>query len=265
MSWNNNQNKQKPQFTPHEPDVFTDSKIKLYGVPVQEGAWTPSLRVKMVGNNPSIEVSTGLKDKRDRVIRIDTPMNPVTLHQLLNMIDVVANSKAAVSFELENWGHEFNWDNDQRKSIRNPERSVISRFSIEKTDEGVVRFSVAGGRNRNVVPFNFGNDEWHKWMKDGNYMTDAQLSSVAAKSWTEVIRKVYLETYIKEWTEPAWEKERRLQRLANVTGGQGGGQGGGGYQQQQQQRPNQGYQAPAPAPAPAAQNDPFGFDDDIPM
>ncbi len=275
MSWNQ-QGGGKPQQNAYEPDVFTDNKIKLYGKPLQEGAWSPMLRIKMSGNNPVVECSTGLKDPKGRPVRIDTPMSPVTLYQLLNVIDSVANSKAATSYELENWGHEFKWDPDQSKSVRSPERSVISRFSVEKTEEGVVKLTIAGGgRNRNVVPFEFGGDDWHKWMKDGNYVPEAGQSVIAVKAWTDVIRRVYISNFIHGWEEPAYERERRLQRIAAATGQGGGGKsyGGGGkpnggYNNNQggakpQYNNNHGQQPQRPAAPPQD----FGdmFDDDVPM
>lgn len=256
---------QRPQKE-YTPDVFTDSKLKLYGKPLQEGGWATSIRVKMVGNNPAIEASTGLKDKKGRLIRIDTPMSPVTFDQLLSVIEIVASSKTAQSFELENWGHAFNWDASQQKSVRAEERSVLSRFSVERTEAGLIRLSVAN--KFNTVTVDFVQDDWHKWMKDGEYVKDEQFSGMVAKSWARTIRKIYADTFVNTWTEPEFEKKRRLERIAKATGNQGGGSYGGNnsYSNNTGNRPSAGpvaQAAPQHVAAPAADN--LGFDDDLPF
>lgn len=253
------------------PDVFNDDKLYLYGKAIQEGAWTPRLRIKKRGNNPCIEVSTGLKDRRDRQIKNDIPLSPRVFSEILYVLKTVATYKSAISFELENWGFQFNWNPQTNKSERGQEVEVIARISIHKDESGMVGMTFAFRNGKTIVPFYFEHDQYHKWMKDGNYLPDADQSKIAAIAWAEMILEVYSHQYLSEWKEPEWQKQKRMERMQNA---QGNNAGGGGNRQgnfnnrpQQQQSQNQGQNTGGGGGDDFSKS--FGssmaFDDDIPM
>lgn len=248
---NNNQFNQNQKSW--EANVFNDDKLFLYGKPIQEGGWNPRFRVKMRGNNPCFEVSTGLKDKRDRQIKHDIPLQPRVFEEFLYVVETVASYKGSISLEMENWNYSFNWNPATNKSERSQEVEVIARISIAKDDNGLIHITFAFRNGKSIVPFTFEADQYHKWMRDGNYLSDGEHSKVAALAWAKLMREVYAQMFVTNWEEPEWQKQRRVERMNRATGGGGGG--GGGYQgnrnnqgnnnfnrqnQQQNQQQNQG-------------------------
>lgn len=264
MSNFNNQNN-RPAW---EPDVFSDDKLSLKGKPLQDGGWNTRLRLKKKENNPCLDISTGLKDKRDRQIRNEVPMSPRVFEEFLYVLEAVASFKSAISFELENWGYVWRWDPQANKSNRSESPEIICKMSIHKNDDGIVGidFSFRGGKT--LVPFIFESDDFHKWMSQGNYMLPGEQSKIAALAWAKVMREVYVQNFVAEWAEPEWQKKARLERMQRATGQ------GGGYNQNNQQRNNQnnqggGFNNQPPAGQNNSFNDNFGasmgFDDDIPL
>lgn len=255
------------------PDVFSDDKLYLYGKPIQEGGWNPRMRVKKRGNNPCLEISTGLKDKKDRQIKNDIPMAPRVFEELLYVLETVATYNSSISFELENWGYQYKWNPQTNKSERGQEVEVIARISITKDESGMIGLIFAFRGGKTIVPFYFEADQYHKWMRGGNYLSDADQSKIAAISWAKMMREVYTHMYLTEWKEPEWQKQKRIERMNNATGGNGGNNysqrqgnsGGGNNQYQQRQTTNQ---APSNGGGDAFSNS-FGsgmsFDDDIPL
>lgn len=215
MSNFNNQNNQQVWT----PDIFNDDKLHLKGDPIQDGGWATRMRIKKRGNNPAFEVSTGLKDKRERQIRHDIPISPRVLEEFLYVVEAVASYQSEIAYELENWGYTYNWNQQTRKSERSENISVIGKISIHKNASGIVgiTFSFRGGKT--IVPFTFTNDEYHKWMKDGNYMPDSDQSKIAALAWCKNIREVYNQMYVTNWEEPEWQKQQRIERMNKATGG----------------------------------------------
>lgn len=249
------------------PDVFSDDKLYLYGKPIQDGGWNPRLRIKKRGNNPCIEVSTGLKDKKDRQIKNDIPMSPRVFEEFLHVLESVAAYPSAVSFELENWGYQYRWNQQTNKSERGQEVEVIARISISKDEAGIVGVAFAFRNGKMVVPFIFESDQYHKWMRSGNYLPEADQSKIAAQSWAKVTREVYTYMYLLEWTEPEWQKAKRVERMAKAGGGNQGG--GGGFNRPQQSQGNQGQSYQQKKSGGDDFSNSFGtgmsFDDDIPM
>lgn len=261
------------------PNIFNDGKLAIQGKPIADGGWNSRLRIKTRENNPALEVNTGMKDKRERLIKHDVPMSPRVFEEFLYVLEVVASFKGKTSFELENWGYTWRWNSQTNKSERSENVEVICMMSIYKTEAGLIGIDFSFNRGKTVVPFVFTSDDYHKWMVNGNYMEEGDTSKIAVISWVRIIREVYAQMYIREWKEPNWQKEKRLERMAKATGqgggynsgggnynrgGGGGFQGGGqnqGHQQQQQQSQQQqggfgGQQASAGADAAFA--DSFG-------
>lgn len=256
MSFGNN-NRQGGDQNAWTPNVFNDSKLAITGKPIADGGWNPRMRLKKRENNPCIEVSTGLQDKKGRQQRHDIPMSPRVLEEFLYVLEVVANYKAAVSYELENWNYVWRWNQAEGKSTRSDQVEVIGKISINKNNEGVVNVDFSFHSGKVIVPFAFLPDEYHKWMQGGNYMSIGDQSKIAALSWIRNIRNVVDYMYVSEWEEPKWERERRLERMAKATGQQGGG-----YNNNRQQG---GGQRPSPQPSQGQGDSSFGasmdFDD----
>lgn len=238
----NSQNNQGGQQA-WTPDIFHDDKLFLRGEPIQEGAWQTRMRIKKRGNNPAIEVSTGITGKNGQQYKHDIPMSPRVLEEMLYVIETVAAFNQPISYELENWGYQYKWNSQTRKSERSENVEVIGRISISKDATGVVGIAFAFREGKTIVPFKFKNDEYHRWMKDGNYMPEADQSKIAALAWCKNIREVYNYMYATNWEEPEWQKQKRIERMNKATG-QGGGNnyGNRGGQNNYQQRPQQNQQ-----------------------
>lgn len=255
-----------PEKARRDPGCMDDSKLRLYGTPIQEGAYPPSLRIKLIENNPCIEVDLGMKTEKGYPMKIEGPMDPREFNTLLILLEKVAAYPNAISFEVENWGHPFIWDRDQGKSIRSKDRVIISKTQVQKREDGVVTIALAA-KKMQLVEFVFQPGEFHPITQNGQAAPLKITSPVAAAGWAKALSDIYNTNFAVNWKEPEFQKKKRLERMANAQqrqGGGGGGQqynrngGGGGGQQYNNQQ-----QAPRPqqAPAPAADS----FDDDIPF
>lgn len=252
-----------PEKARRDPGCMDDSKLRLYGTPIQEGAYPPSLRIKLIENNPCIEVDLGMKTEKGYPMKIEGPMDPKEFNTLLILLEKVAAYPNAISFEVENWGHPFIWDRDQGKSIRSKDRVIISKTQVQKRDDGVVTIALAA-KKMQLVEFVFQPGEFHPITQNGQAAPLKITSPVAAAGWAKALGDIYNTNFAVNWKEPEFQKKKRLERMANAQQRQGGGGGGGnqynrnggGGQQQQQQ-------APRPQQAPA--HDAPGFDDDIPF
>lgn len=257
-----------PEKKRRDPMCLDDSKLRLYGTKVREDAYAPSLRLKLIENNPAFEVDLGYKSDKGYPLKIEAPMSPRVLSDVLILLEKVAAYPNAISFEVENWGHPFIWDRDQGKSIRSKERMCVSKTQVAKRDDGVVVIAIAA-KKMDLVEFVFQPDDFHPITQNGQVIPMKISSPVAAAGWATMLREVYFTNFAINWTEPEFQKKKRLERMQNAQNGggqrqQGGGGGnyGGGQRQQSggnnyQQAPQQ-QQAPAPAPGDS-------FDDDLPF
>lgn len=247
------------------PNLLNDGKLRLRANAIQEGAWEPTLRVKQRENNPCIEINTGVKTQKGTVIKHDIGMGPREFEEMIYVLEQVAKANTAVSFELENWGYSYFFDRDAGKSKRSENVEILARFSFEKREDGMVTFTVALKGGKVVIPFEFKGSEYHRWMRNGQYVPEGESSKIATLAWCANIREAYNYMFTAKWEEPAFEKRKRLERMQNATGQQQGGQNNRGYSQPQQQ--SGGYNKPQSAPQPAYQPpSPIdSFDDDAPF
>jgi hypothetical protein len=249
-----------------DPMCLDDSKLRLYGTPIQEGAYAPSLRVKLIENNPCLEVDLGMKTEKGYPMKIEGPMDPQQFNNLLILLEKVAAYPNAISFEMENWGHPFIWDREQGKSIRSKDRVIISKTQVQKREDGVVTIALAA-KKMQLVEFEFQPGEFHPITQNGQPAPLKITSPVAAAGWAKVIGDIYNTNFAVNWKEPEFQKKKRLERMQNAQqrqGGGGGGQqfnrnggGGGGNNYNSNQQQQRAPQAPAPASD--------SFDDDIPF
>lgn len=252
---------------PRDPMSLDDPKLRLYGKPLQEGAYAPSLRVKLIENNPCLEVDCGFKSDKGYPQKIEGPMDPQAFNTLMTLIEKVAAYPNEISFEMENWGYPFIWDNEQKKSIRSKERLVISKTQVAKRADGAVVIALAAKRMP-VVEFLFEPGEFHPITQNGQPAPVKLTSPMAAAGWAQALRDIYNTNFAINWVEPAYAKQKRLERMQNAQNRQNGGgggsnnynrnNGGGGNNYNQQQAPRQ--------QAPAADFDAGdSFDGDIPF
>lgn len=247
-----------------DPMSLDDSKLRLYGNPIQEGAFPPSLRLKLIENNPCIEVDLGMKTEKGYPMKIEGPMDPKNYALLMLLLKKVATYPKAISFEMENWGYPFIWDREQGKSIRSKDRKIISKTQVQKREDGIVTIALAAAKMQ-VIEFEFGAGEYHPVTQLGQPAPTQLISANSAESWAQMMHDIYFENFAVNWKEPEFQKKKRLERMANAQQRAGGG-GGGGYNGGQQ-RQGGGYQQPAQqAPRPqAAAPSSDSFDDDIPF
>lgn len=247
-------------------DVLNDNKLVLWGTKRDDGT-TPFIRVKRIENNPAIELNTGKKTQKGAPIKLETPMNPRVFRAFMKLLIKIGSGKTVGSYELRNDGFPFEYNRDQGRSVRSQERKTISIFSIGRRENGEVFFAIAApGKPTDEIVFR--EDDFHIFMQN-NQPVDVHLSSgLAAAAWAETVMDAYFNLFSGDWSEPEWQRRKRLEnasKYGNGGGGyNGGGQrqnnnyqqnnnGGGGYQQQQRQQPQQQQQSSD------------GFDDDIPF
>lgn len=259
-------NQQQNRKPPRDPMCLDDNKLRLYGKPIQEGAYAPSLRVKKIENNPCIEVDCGFKSDKGYPQKIEAPMDPNVFNALLHLIEKVAAYPNEISFEIENWGYPFIWDSEQKKSVRSKDRLVISKTQVAKRADGAVTITLAAKRMP-VVEFVFEPNEFHPIMQNGQVCPLKLSSPVVAAGWAGLMRDVFNTNFTTTWTEPAYAKQKRLERMQQAQQRQNGG-GGGGYNQRQggsgNYQNNQQQQAPRQQ-QPQADFGGESFDDDLPF
>lgn len=249
------------------PTVMDERTLKLYGAhALAEGAFKPEFAIKWIQktNAFSIKVNTGTKTDKGFPISIETAINALSVMELMELIDTVSKAPGAVSFEMDNWGQPFIWDNTQKKSIRSPDILNVSRFQVAKREDGSIVLSVAA-KGKKELEFEFNGSDFHRILKAGE-AHKAMASRIAAVTWAGFWKKFAYDKYTSTWQETEYDKGKRIERAAKALEKNGnrnnyGGGGGGNRppQPQQQQRP----QAPAPAPAPSGDFD--SFDDDVPF
>lgn len=200
--------------------VMDDKKLHLYAKPLQEGAYSPRLRVLFKENNPCIEVNCGTKTEKNYAITIEAPMAPLPFRTLMMLIEKVAASKQPCAFEMDNWGYPFIWDRAQGKNVRSKERLIISRTSVMKREDGVVAIALAA-KNKPTVQFEFQSDEFHPILQNGQTLDVGITSSMAAAAWASQMKDIVTSCYVDNWAEPEYEKKRRLERMQNNQNGQG--------------------------------------------
>ena len=260
-----------PEKARRDPGCMDDSKLRLYGKPIQEGAYPPSLRIKLIENNPCIEVDLGMKTEKGYPMKIEGPMDPKEFNTLLILLEKVAAYPNEISFEVENWGHPFIWDRDQGKSIRSKDRVIISKTQVQKRADGVVTIALAA-KKMQLVEFVFEPGDFHPITQNGQPAPLKITSPVAAAGWAKALGDIYNTNFAVNWKEPEFQKKKRLERMQNAQANGGGQRQGGGNNFN---RPNNGggggnnynggnqQQAPRPQQAPAPASD--SFDDDIPF
>ena len=251
------------------PSVIDDRVLKLTGnAPLQEGAFPPDLQIKWIAktNAFSVKVNLGMKTDKNYPIVIETAIGLMAFLELCELLDLVAKASGPISFEMDNWGKPFIWDKSQGKSIRSPDVLNVSRFQVAKREDGMVVLSVAA-KGKKDVEFEFKGNEWHRVGRNGQ--SDIGIASrVAVTAWSKFWFNFASDKFKEDWAEPEYEKQRRIERMQNATGGNGQRQsygGGGGGQQRQNSAPQQNHQQHSQQQASAPSGPSDSFDDDIPF
>lgn len=229
----------------YEPIVFDDPKLRLYGFPVAPNAKAPSFKWRLIENNPTIEIDYGTQNDKGQRVNHQTPMDPIEINRISEIIKIVAVSKVPVSYAFDNWGHPFIWDRDLKRSVRSKEKMNLSQVEIGKKETGEVYIKYMSYKKPDAE-FVFGDGQWHQIQQNGTPAPVGVVSRVSAMAWANALTSIYNTYYATNWTEPEWRRKFRLERQAQFAGGgQGGGNRnyggnqnnnqGGGYNQQNQQ------------------------------
>ena len=224
-----------------ELNVFSDAKLRLYAEALSPGDRKPSLRIKLYENNPVINVDYGRKTDKGYAITHETPIDPIVLAQMTEVLRLIAKGSPGNEIEFDNWGHPFIWDNELKKNQRAKDKMNISRITLGKASNGEVFIKYAAVKKPEVT-FTFrDNDQYHKILESGQEMNPTKLSPISAVAWAKTIDSVYNTYYSLKWEEPEYRKRFRMEMAKK--GGQGGYNGGnqnrGGYNNQQPSRTNE--------------------------
>lgn len=235
-----------------ELSIMTDEKLHLKLPPLKDGNRPVTLKFKFKDNNVHMVVDYGEKTEKGYPISTESALSPVVFNGYLELLTLAIAAKQQVAWEVTNWGHPYIWNKDQGKSIRSEERMITSKVSIGRHENGEIFISVAA-KGKQTVEFQFKADEYHPYSQSGGDLSTAMESTIAARTWLNLMRDVHNYTFISKWKEPEWKRKKRMEYLATLPqrGGQrpGGGSGGGnnnynrnnsgGGQQQSRPQPQQ--------------------------
>jgi hypothetical protein len=165
------QNQNRP---PLPKTIFDEMKLRLSG-PLQEGASRPpSLRVKVIRNNPRIDVFTNIPNDKDGG-RISAPMEAATMFALLERLRQHVDGEPSQQTKIEN------------KTGMPGQQVTLSTTVIGKDQEGRVFISIIA-EDRPRIKFVFLPSAWHTFAhKDGSPYNEAELSCVYAKGWVRLM------------------------------------------------------------------------------
>lgn len=228
---NNGGNQKKP---PRDKMCFDDGKLTLWGKPLQEGASSPSFSIKPNENNPGVEINTGLKTDRGYPIKMEGRLDPIVFKTLLNLIVQVAGSPSGTAFEMECWGKPWIWDKGQGKNVRASEFMIECCLRVAKRDDGMVTLSAAA-KNKPTIEFEFAPSEFHPITQNGQRVSVAISSPMAAAAWADSWTEIFFNRFVKDWKEPEFEKQKRLDRMKKAQEKFGGGGNRNGNNQRPQQ------------------------------
>lgn len=173
-------------YTP-QPRVKTlldDQHFKLTANPVS-GHKRPTFHLYYTSNNPRIDIWTNVDNDMDKG-RITVNLNMTALYQLFEVIEKVANDPTPdVLYKMTNENHPW----DKQANRRAKEAVVLSTTAVGRDKEGRVWISVlAANPNRPKICFYFGAHQYHKLQRRGEALTDAEISTMAAKAFIKQLR-----------------------------------------------------------------------------
>lgn len=249
-----------------EPNVFSDSKLFLYTEgPVKEGGKKGRLRIKLVENNPVIDVDYGYANDKGYQQSHETPLDPVVFNQMLIVLEKIAGAKGQASFEFDNWGHPFLWNNDLKKNVRSQEKMNISRIELGRYENGLVYIKYYAVKKPEMEFVFTENTEWHKMKPSGQESNPSRTSYIAALAWVETMKGVYNSYIAINWAEPEWRKKFRAEQAAKRNGNGGGNNNGYQKPAYNNQSNQSGGGKPPPEVADANPDNDFNPDDDVPF
>ena len=264
------QGQKKP---PREYDITDDKKLMLWGPPIRPDGFPIRCKFSIDENGPVMEFDSGTKTEKGFTVDVKMPIAPRDMRLLLNIIEKTASFKGGdLAFEMDVWGHPWVYNREQGKNIKSKEKLLLGRLMISKRSDGLVSLSVAS-KNKPEMRFEFSHSDYVGLTQNGQAVPVSITSPEAAIAWAGLWRDVLTQHIERNWKEPDYQREYRMNKAAeraqkfgggggggnrNYNGGGGGNGGGNNYQQ----RPQQQQQAAPAQEAPGS--DGFdSFDEDV--
>lgn len=173
--------------TPREKTVLDNPKLKLTADKLPNGESRPSFSLYWIGNNPRIDVWTGVPNEKDNG-RIRATLDDVWVRVFLNKIVELCNPSAPndSAFIIECKNH--TWQNNKRSQ----EPVVESRIVAGRDKDGRVYVSVlSADPQRSKVRFLFGNTYYNTLSFKNQKLTDAEISWAVAQAWVNNVTTYY--------------------------------------------------------------------------
>lgn len=191
----------------------------------------------LVNNNPRITVYTGDESEQGNekanygriVANLDLP----TLYTFFEMIENASSKEPGFKVKLEN--KNFTFFGGKRSDFP----VVQTELWCGKDKEGCMWMSVTA-KERPMIKFIFGPTDFHHlYNGDGTPMSKAEVSTIFARGYFGLLKKVFSELAVSEFVDLQAEKNAKqgqqgggFQRGGGGGNFQRGGQGGGNYNNQ---------------------------------
>lgn len=159
---------------PLPPSAFDEYKLRLIGPVVANAERPATLAVKVIKNQPRIDVYTNVPNDRDYG-RIGAPMDGGTFFTFLVMLEEIIAGPADTQNQIQNL------------TGRPEEQRIISTTVFGKDKEGRVYISITAA-DRPKIKFVFRPTTYHILMdRDGNPLDEAKVSVLHSKGWVQLL------------------------------------------------------------------------------
>jgi hypothetical protein len=187
--------------TPRNKTILDNPKLRLSADKLPNGESRPSFTLYWIGNNPRIDVWTGVSSEKDggRIrATLDDLWARVFLDKILELCNPAAPNDSAYIIECKN----HTWQNNKRSQ----EPVVESRIVAGRDKDGRVYVSVlSADPQRSKVRFLFGNTFYNTLSYKNEKLSDAQISWTVASAWANSIINYYglvaAESYVHKTAE----------------------------------------------------------------
>lgn len=150
---------------------------RLYGIPVKEGAGTPTLLFYYSNNTAKIDVWSNLEGDKDKG-RNSLFFDEVVASDFLATLDKVIK-RGGTDYSISVDVFKKKWDQGAKAFGKEPK--LEARICVGRDKEGRIFISLLSwDKQKAIIPFFFGITDFRKFTAKGITMSDAEVSELAA-------------------------------------------------------------------------------------
>lgn len=225
---------------PNKQDIFRDSKLKLWGMPVSSGDKPPSFSLQFFRTNCGAAVYTNTERDTDPAQWINAGMSYFVLGQVFEIIRAYAGigplaGKLPRCVVVENFTSAKNQDGQRAGK----ELESMTEVGIDDQDELYISL-ISADQSRPMIKFKFYDQYWHvfKDRETGEPLSGTQMSRLGAISTINTWEKLIPDAVYDEFCSGKFQQNNAAadagggsQQPQGNQGGNGGGWNGGGNKQ----------------------------------